>query len=223
MSDIRTVIADKQKLFLEGLELVLVNINDLNFNIVNHAFSGKDLIRILKETTVDLIFLDLNLSDQDGFELIEYLKDESPKTMVCVLTSYRDPKYVKEAFQKGADGYFLKTGDSEELIDCVTNMKKGERFLSKGLFITPPKRTGQVPVEQESERYEDNFMLKQKLTKREQEVLILIVDAKNNRQIAQELFISDQTVGVHRKNIMRKLGVKNTISLIKFALEHSLT
>ena len=222
MPVLRTVIADEQKLFLEGLRLLLASIKDPVFNIVNHALSGKDLINILKEMTVDLVFLDLNLSEMDGFVLIEQLKKESPRTLVCVLTNYRDPKYVKESFQKGADGYFLKTGDSIELIECVESMSRGERYLTKGLFITPPKMTGEVKVEEEKEKYEDNFMLKQKLTKREQEVLGLIVDAKNNRQIAQELFISDQTVGVHRKNIMRKLGVKNTISLIKFALEHSL-
>ncbi len=222
MPGIRTVIVDEQVLFIEGFRLLLANIKSPIFNVVNHAYSGKDLIKVLKVTAVDLVFLDLNLPDIDGFELIEQLKKDFERTMICVLTNYRDPKYVKESFLKGADGFFLKTSNSEELIECVHSMRKGERYLTKGLFITPPKRIGEVQIEYEKEKYEDDFMLKQKLTNREKEVLGLIVDAKNNRQIAKELFISDQTVGVHRKNIMRKLGVRNTISLIKFTLEHSL-
>ena len=93
-------------------------------------------------------------------------------------------------------------------------------YIAPGLHITPPN--GKRLSKGKKSIYEDRFVIKQKLTPREQEVLELITEAKNNKEIAKELFISDQTVGVHRKNIMRKLGVKNTINLIKFAFENQL-
>ena len=95
----------------------------------------------------------------------------------------------------------------------------GNTFLASGLNITP-KKNGVRKVEENN--FEDRFLLKKKLTKREQEVLELITKALNNKEIGERLYISDQTVGVHRKNIMRKLNVRNTVNLIKFAIDHQL-
>jgi len=95
----------------------------------------------------------------------------------------------------------------------------GNTFLATGLEITPKKNGMSSTAPQP---FEDRFLLRKKLTKREQEVLELITKALNNKEIASQLYISDQTVGVHRKNIMRKLGVRNTVNLIKFAIDHQL-
>jgi len=106
-----------------------------------------------------------------------------------------------------------------ELTECVNEIMIGNRFLATGLQITPSKNgdTGS-----QAQPFEDRFLLRKKLTRREQEVLELIAKAMNNKEIADQLYISDQTVGVHRKNIMRKLGVRNTVNLIKFAIDHQL-
>ena len=97
-------------------------------------------------------------------------------------------------------------------------------FLGEGLSVSPPANSFKkgFSLERKFGFYEDRFQIKQKLTKRESEILKLIIQAKNNKEIGDELYISDQTVGVHRKNIMRKLGVRSTMSLIKFAIENQI-
>jgi DNA-binding NarL/FixJ family response regulator len=137
-----------------------------------------------------------------------------------VLTSYGDYKFVGAALKNGADGYILKSNEPDDLLFGIEDVMSGNTYLAPGLHITPPNKKRVSSLIKSG--YEDRFVIKQKLTTREHEVLELITQAKNNKEIAKELFISDQTVGVHRKNIMRKLGVRNTINLIKFAMENQL-
>jgi len=173
-----------------------------------------------KNLNTQLAILDLNLPDQDGLELIPQIRRSFKDLKIMVLTSYGDFKFVGAALKKGADGYVLKSNEPEDLIKGIQEIMIGETYIAPGLHITPPN--GKRLTNGKKSIYEDRFVIKQKLTKREHEVLELITQAKNNKEIAKELFISDQTVGVHRKNIMRKLGVRNTINLIKFALENQL-
>ncbi len=223
MIGIKTVIADNQKMFVEGVSAYLNIKIQSTVKIVDTASSAAELMHILEENDVDAVFMELNLPDMDGLKLIPELKDRFPNLRVSVLTSYGDYRFVKEAFQGGADGYLLKSNPIEEIVDCLNEIMDGNTFLSDGLRITPASnRNGSAKTDRLKSQYEDKFLIKQKLTRREQEVLELITQAKNNKEIANELFISDQTVGVHRKNIMRKLGVRNTVNLIKFALEHDI-
>ena len=137
-----------------------------------------------------------------------------------MLTAYGDHKFVSQALKSRADGYILKSNELEDFYEAVEEVISGNTYLGPGLHITPPN--GSKVMSPKKSNYEDRFVIKQKLTVREHEVLELITQAKNNKEIARELFISDQTVGVHRKNIMRKLGVRNTINLIKFAIDNQL-
>lgn len=217
----RLVIADVEKLFTEGITCILNRHPELNISIAGLARSAQDLFELLESQSIDLVFMELNLPDQNGLSIIPQLRKQFPAVKICVMSSYTDYKFVKEALQNGADGYFSKLNGSEELSRCVMDVLDNKTFISKGLHITPPPRRLQNGVNGGS-RMEDRFLIRQKLTKREHEVLGLIAKAMNNKEIAGELYISDQTVGVHRKNIMRKLGVRNTVNLIKFALDHQL-
>jgi len=217
----RLVIADIEKLFTEGLTCILNRHPELNISIAGLARSAKDLFELIEHQSVDLVFMELNLPDQNGLSIIPQLRKQFPSLKICVMSSYTDYKFVKEALQNGADGYYSKLNGSEELSQCVIDVLDNKTFISRGLHITPPPRRLQNGVNGGS-KMEDRFLIRQKLTKREHEVLGLIAKAMNNKEIAGELYISDQTVGVHRKNIMRKLGVRNTVNLIKFALDHQL-
>ena len=222
---INILLADTQQLFAEGFTAILNNIQGVETNVIGYAASGQELIDAIAEEQIDMIFMDINFPDLDGVELITNIKSQDGKTRVCVVSSYTDHKLVKKAFLAGADGYFSKSNNSDELFSCVTQLLEGDRFLSEGVYITPPQRQGDAPVKTNGTRksyFQDKFLIQQKLTKREQEVLNLITKALNNKEIADRLYISHQTVGVHRKNIMRKLGVRNTVNLIRFALDHEL-
>ncbi len=219
MTPIHTVLADVQQLFLDGFERVLEEIDYPEVKIVGKANSARQLTEVLLENPADLLFMELNFTDEDGLSLIPKLKTHFPQMRICILSGYTDHKFVKEAFQSGADGYYSKFNDLKELTECVNEIMLGNTFLASGLNITP-KKNGSAKKSQRF--FEDRFLLRKKLTKREQEVLELITKAMSNKEIAEMLYISDQTVGVHRKNIMRKLGVRNTVNLIKFAIDHQL-
>jgi len=220
MLAIKTVIADKQIMFVEALTRTLNEGTEKLLDVIQVIDKASELVELVEAHRPELVILDLNLVDEDGLSAIPKLRLISKEMKICVLTSYGDYKFVKEAMVSGADGYILKSNSLEDFKDCLKSVFNNDTFIAPGLHITPPKSRLNLNVTQSI--YEDRFMIKRKLTTREQEVLALITQAKNNKEIADELFISDQTVGVHRKNIMRKLGVRNTVNLVKFALENQL-
>lgn len=225
MKVINTMIADCQQLFIEGLQAIFDKRQNVDLTIAETATSTTELKEKIANNCYQLLIMDINFPGEDGIELIPELKSLCPEMYLIVLTTYTDRKFVKRAFINGADGYILKSNDSNDLFHGISVVMNGETYMSDGLRVTPaPKRTfvTEAVANLSNRYYEDSYTLKQKLTKREQEILNLIADSKNNREIAKELFISDQTVGVHRKNIMRKLGVRSTVNLIKVAVEHQL-
>ncbi len=221
MSTISTVIVDVQSIFRAGLKAFFEVTEEPKISVAGEEITAEGLILYLhKNLSTELVLLDLNLPDQDGLELIPQIRRQFKQVKILVLTSYSDYKFVGQALKNGADGYILKSNEPEHLLEAVQEIMAGNTYIAPGLHITPPN--GKRLTNGKKSNYEDRFVIKQKLTKREHEVLELITQAKNNKEIAKELYISDQTVGVHRKNIMRKLGVRNTINLIKFALENQL-
>ena len=221
MSTINSVLVDGQNIFRTALKTYFEQLTTLDIEVIGEESTAEGLMLFLhKNLHTELVLLDLNLPDQDGLEIIPQIRRTFKSIRILVLTSYGDFKFVGQALKSGADGYILKSNDPSHLLDAINEVMAGETYIAPGLHITPPN--GKRLTNGRKSIYEDRFVIKQKLTKREQEVLELITQAKNNKEIAKELYISDQTVGVHRKNIMRKLGVRNTINLIKFALENQL-
>ena len=173
---------------------------------------------------MDLVFLDLNLGRVNGLDLIKPIKEVSPKTKILIVSGYDNQKFVKRAFLNGADGYLLKGSKRVELVEAIETVMMNNTFMGKGVQVSAllnqtNERSGKDPGHQ----YLDAYSVRQRLTKREHEILQLITQAYSNKQIGEKLFISDQTVSVHRKNIMRKLGVTNTVSLVKAAQSLSIS
>ncbi len=223
MKAIKTVIVDNQRMFVEGLKAFMEKVKTPTLKFVGELEKAEGLSQVIEDEEADLLLIELSLPDQDGLAILPGLRARFENLKIIILTSYGDTKFVKEAFQSGADGYVVKSNSTIELVQGITEVMKGHTFLAKGLRITPEnKKNGMNKEVANRSFYEDRFVIRQKLTRREQEILQLITQAKNNKEIAKELYISDQTVGVHRKNIMRKLGVRNTVNLIKFALEYQL-
>ena len=222
MSLIKTAIIDHQTLFVEGLTALIQKHKYPAIRVVGTYDSVEDFIEKYS-FDLDLVILEINLPDADGLEYIPKLRNLSKSLRIIVLTSFGEMKFVKEAMKNGADGFLLKSNAYSDFVSCVDEVMDGNTYLADGLRVSPPVTTfAFTPLESKKPQYEDRYMMKQKLTRREKEILSLITQAKSNKEIADELFISDQTVGVHRKNIMRKLGVKNTLTLVKFAMEHQL-
>ena len=219
MSRLRLAIADDHQLYAEALEMLLGGNEQLPLDVVGTFFNGADLLDFMESNPVDVVLLDLNMPVVDGLTALPKIKAEYPRTRVIVVTLYDDAKFIKQVMNKfRGDAYFLKTNPFNELLEAIEAVMTGDIFLSAGLKVFPKDI-----IANGDQFYEDEFQLRHRLTPRETQILQMISLAKSNKEIAEELFISDQTVMVHRKNIMRKLNVSNTAGLIKFALDHDLT
>ncbi len=214
---LNAIIVDDHRLFAEGLASLMDMSVRLDINVIHTSLDGQDLPRMLRRRRVHLVFLDLNLGPINGLELIRPVREVSPDTKIMIISGYDDPKVVKKAFMNGADGYLLKGSSLSELEDGVVSVLADNTFMGTGVQVSAIGLDKHKWNTSSNGRYLDSFSVKHHLTKREHEILQLITQAFSNKEIAQKLFISDQTVSVHRKNIMRKLGVSNTVSLVKAA------
>lgn len=218
MNSIRIVIADDHLLFQQGLKKILEEEKEINLEVVAQASSGRELIRILKSAQPHIVLLDLNMPGIDGLEAFTQIKAWNSSLKVIALTMYDDIKIIKTVLKAGMDAYILKQYGKEEVINAIKDVMLDKVYMGKGISFSNNK----ITLNDKANKFDDKFVRKYKLTKRELEILQLIGQALSNKEIAKELYISDQTVSVHRKNIMRKLNVSNTAGLIRVAYSQSL-
>ena len=196
------VIADDHFLVLDGLETLLGTID-----IVDEVYKAIDyaaLKKCLKEQAVDVLFLDISLGTVDGREVLSTLRQEYKHLKAIALTSFGDTATIKSCIQSGFDGFLLKSDDRNEIINALNAVMNGEKYYSS---------KAKVAV------FENEVIgNKNKLSEREIEIVTLIAAEKTNKEIAQELFISEKTVENHRANIMLKMDVKNVAGLVKKAI-----
>lgn len=219
MAAYRAVLADEHVLFMEGIQRILSEMDNPVVEVIATVRSGKDLVDVIDKQETDLVLLELNFIDIEYDQLIKTIRSASKDVKLIILSAYGEMKLVRNCFNLGVDGFVLKSNSTDELRKGITDVMQGQVFLAEGLQVAPPNREVKDDEKHVLAQENDRFLLKQKLTKREIEILGLICDGLNNRQISKELFISDQTVGVHKKNIMKKLQVNSTPELIRFAEE----
>jgi len=213
MAIIKTLIADDHPIFLEGLKVFLSDFP--NVEVVAQASDGEVLSQLLQNQTFDLLLLDLNMPEKNGLEILAEIQHMPNKPIVLVLSMYSEDNVVEVAIRRGADGYLVKNAQLKELFYAIEEVLAGGFYLGSGLQIDMPSFSLL-----ESEPLVSSHLIKHySLTKRETEVLALIAKTQTNKQIGMMLNISDQTVGVHRKNILRKFGVHNTANLIRKVFE----
>lgn len=212
------LVADHHPIFVEGLRSMLSNSDNGRFayNIKGVAANGIQVAEYLGNSQPDLFLLDPDLPDAEVLKIVSSVKQNGTKTRILILNGSGDPAHIQAAFRAGADGYMLKSGSHDELMHAVGELAEGRTFVGRGL----------MPLDQQNKSGELSpdvrFAKKSGLTRRELEILKLIGQALTNKEISERIFISDQTASVHRKNIMRKLGVNSTGALIKLAFENHL-
>jgi DNA-binding NarL/FixJ family response regulator len=206
----KIIIADDHLLFVDGLRALLEEIG--NIEIAAAVNNGRLLLDCLHNMNPDLVLMDLNMPELDGIETLKILKEEFPNVKVVILTSYFQPELIKEMKSYGARGYVLKSSSMSRLKEAVDTVAKG------GLWFTD-----ELPPEQSTSPYFiDDFMKKYNLTRREVEVIKMVVSGHTTKEIAGQLFISEFTVNAHRRNISRKLDIHTPVGLLNFAKEHRL-
>jgi DNA-binding NarL/FixJ family response regulator len=214
MRQLDVLVADNHPIFAEGLQAVLSGPGmGYLFNIKGVANSGSEVTDMLYESNPDLLLLDLSLPEMDGLKQLPTVKKNHANTRILIMAGCEGPNLLKEVFDSGADGFMLKSGTKDELLQVIGQIVDGGSFWSNlQTNIHWNKRA----------MHEEVFAEKHNLTQREMEILQLIGKALDNHKIGEQLFISHQTVSVHRKNIMRKLAVNSTANLIKIAFENHL-
>ncbi len=195
-------IADDHFLVLDGLETLLSTINAVS--TVYKAANNSELKKCLKEQVIDVLFLDINFGNADGREVLKNVRIEHPEIKVIALTSFGDTATIKSCIHAGFDGFLLKSDDRDEIINALIAVMNDEKYYSS-------KAKGAV--------FENEVIgHKTKLSDREIEIVKLITAERTNKEIAQELFLSEKTVENHRANIMLKMDVKNVAGLVKKAI-----
>lgn len=225
MAAYKAILADEQILFVEGIKLVLQQMENPQVDVIGTARTSNDLFKVLSEKQADVLLFELNFQGEDPVNLIQKIKLANREIKLLVLSAYGDIKLVRSCFNNGVDGYILKSNDLKTLTNGIMAVMQEEIFLGEGLMLSPSMHKDEPKsnlAESNPLAKNDRFVLRQYLTNRELEILEMIVKGLNNRQIAKELYISDQTVGVHKKNIMKKLEVNSTAALIKAVEDNKL-
>jgi DNA-binding NarL/FixJ family response regulator len=206
---IKVILADDQLLFVESLKSVIESRTDA-IEVVGIAYDGKRAVELVRELRPDIALLDVRMPIMDGVEATTVIRRDFPATQVMILTTYDDEIYVHEALSKGAVGYLLKETQPSNLIMCIMAVKEGSVMISPAVAMKLVKNLGSPKGRgpQEGSVWPDD------LTKREKEVLLLLSQGLNNKDIADRLFIEEQTVRNHVSTLYSKIGVHNRIELM---------
>lgn len=211
---IRIIIVDDHQMFLEGLCALLQG--EPQVKVVDVALNGRQLLEKIKDVEIDVVVSDINMPEMDGIELSKQLKKEYPKIKTLILSTHNDAQMVGKCIQNDVDGYLLKNAEKQELLKALTAIVEGEKYFAeevKSEYMKTVFSEGGVTKEKESLA---------PLSRREKEILVHIAMELTTQEIAEKLFISQNTVNTHRKNLMSKLNAKNTAGLVKYAIQQGL-
>jgi len=208
------LIADDHKIFREGLAELLGK--EQHMEVIGDAGNGTEIHILLKEQHVDIILMDIDMGEGEtsGIELTKEITKLYPKTKVLALSMHGDKNYIVKMLEAGATGYILKNAGKEEMINAIQTVANGNTYFSSQVSA---KLLEQIINPLSAKKNKSGSIA---LTEREIEVLKLIADEYSNPEIAEMLFISIRTVDTHRRNLLDKLGVKNTAGLVKYAIQN---
>jgi DNA-binding NarL/FixJ family response regulator len=204
---ISVFIVDDHPLIVEGLSNAIQNMH--NITLAGYAKTAAECLQYFINHHADLILMDINLPDIKGTELCKLIKAKKPAVNIIALSNITDGNYINAIIENGASGYLLKNSDKTEIEAAINEVIKGNLYLNSevnSIYQAAKQRQNSLPT----------------LTKREKQILQLITTGLTNSQIAEQLFISIDTVDTHRKNLHTKLHVKNTAQLISTAIENQL-
>lgn len=202
---IKVFIVDDHYMVIEGMRSLLQQ--DKTIEWMGHAMHAASCLAFLQQQQPDVILMDINLPDVSGIDLCKEVKQKYQRVHVIALSSFNQLSFIQKMLESGASGYLLKNATQEEIVDALTTVISGRKYLSDDVAqVVKTSASSKIPV----------------LTRREQEVLSLIAEGLTNHEIAEKIFVSTSTVDTHRKNLLAKFEVKNTAILIRLAVRHGL-
>jgi DNA-binding NarL/FixJ family response regulator len=205
---VRVLIADDHGIVRSGLKLLLDRQSDIE--VVAEAEDGVDALEKVIAEKPDVAILDVSMPRMTGLQATHEIKKQAPDTQVLILSMHDDERYLFEALRAGAAGYVLKRAADQDLLDAVRAAARGEPFL------TPSAQQTLI------RDFLDRGGQQSELTPREQEVVKLIAEAHTNKEIAGILHLSEKTVESHRANVLQKLGMRDRVELVRYAIRNGL-
>ena len=210
MGHTKIIIAENQDIYRSGLNTILQNRND--FKIVCSVKTGSDLIESFQKNPESVCIISSSLSDSNIHELMKELKKINEAARAIVITQSNEISHLHQSLKAGVMGYLTKNGSENELSDIIKSVADGNQAFGKSISDLMVGKYADIAQRGKS-------ISKKNITKREREVLKLIVEGYTSAEIAKRLYISVRTVETHRSNLMSKLELKNTAALVRYALE----
>lgn len=217
---INIVLADDHVLVRDGIKALLED--QLGITVIDEASNGKEALEVISKKKPHLLIVDIRMPEMNGIEVVAEINKQYTDVRTLVLSMHDSEEYVLKSIQAGADGYLLKGASKKEFLKAISKVASGGKYFTGDVssiimnnFVagaTTKKATPQKEVQE----------LPFKLTKREKQILTLVLELKNNKDIAEELQISKRTAEVHRFNLMKKLAAKNLMELSNKAKQYQL-
>ncbi len=215
---INVVLVDDHVLVRNGIKSLLEEEKDIK--VIDEASDGLEALEVLKTSQPDILIVDIRMPEMNGIEVVKEVNKSYSTVKTLVLSMHDSEEYVLKSIDAGADGYMLKGASKVEFMKALHTVASGGKFYSGDIssIIINNMVNGKIKRPATEKPIENIF----KLTKREKQILALVLEGKSNKEIAEEIEVSKRTAEVHRFNLMKKLEVKNLIELSKKATEHGL-
>lgn len=205
-------ILDDHQLFIDGLQMILSK--EKSYEVIATFNQGEDLLSYLKEEKVDILISDIQLKGIDGVEISRYIKANYSSTQILILSMYSHISLIKKLIRIGIEGYVLKENTQEEILIALKKITEGDKYITD--------KVNKILINNLSNKNHQSGLNQIRLTKREFEILDHVSKGMTTDEISVKLFIASSTVISHRKNIMKKLNVKNGAEMIRLATEMGL-
>ena len=216
MDKIKIIVVDDHQIVRDGIDALFMKYDDIQ--IVAEASNGVEVLNLLEKIKPDIVIIDISMPKMDGLEASEIIREKYPDVQIIIFSSHSENKNIARAIEIGVKGILPKNTMREELADAVYQVHQGKDFMSK--YISPVALFEYIKESKDKNNAVSE--LKMKLTSREIELLQLIVGGQTNKEIADQLFISQRTVEKHKSNILSKLEMKSIVDLVKFAIKNKI-
>ncbi|WP_299551181.1 response regulator transcription factor [Seonamhaeicola sp.] len=219
MDVIKVVLADDHALVRDGIKALLEDQNGIE--VIDEASDGKEALEVISRNKPHVLIVDIRMPEMNGIEVVREMTANYKDIRTLVLSMHDSEEYVVQSIQAGADGYLLKGASKEEFLKALNKVASGGKYFTgdvSAIIMNNFVNGTSVP----SAPKQEPAVLPFKLTKREKQILSLVLELKNNKDIAEELQISKRTAEVHRFNLMKKLKVTNLKELTEKAKEYQL-
>jgi DNA-binding NarL/FixJ family response regulator len=216
MDKIKIVLVDDHLLVRDGIKALLSGNDDIR--IIGEASDEKELFTMLETLTPDILIMDISLPGISGIEITKKICVDRPEIKVLILSMYNNDEFIFNSLKAGAKGYLPKTTSRNEMLEAIYAINSGEVFF--GESISKIMLKSYVKMATDNEKQEDKPS--EQLTNREIEVMKLYVEGMINKEISDKLDISIRTVETHKNHIMRKLGLRSTVEMVKYAIKNKI-